>query len=150
DEGKTASNDLKTMLQFHADVFALRRKLAIMVRHWSIYFTAVIKYGWDTKANDIKLEIRKPQNFIFDPSGYVDEFGDFKGKFIGERIESTAEQLLELYPKHKAEIILKVNGKLGTSIVRTEWWTDDYCFTTFQDYVLDKHKNEFFNYDTPE
>lgn len=154
-EGKTASNDLKTMLQYHADVLCLRKKLGMMVWHWSIYFTGVVKHGWEIRIDpstgldkgDIKTEIRKPQNFILDPDGFVDEFGDFKGDFLGERIESTAERLIELFPKHKTYIFLKANGKLGTKVVRTEWWTDKYCFTTFQDEVLDKHKNEFFNYE---
>ncbi len=150
EEGKLASNGLKTMLQYHADVLCLRRKLGVMVRHWSIYFMAVVKHGWDTKVNDIKTEIRKPQNFIVDPDGYIDEYGNYVGAFLGEKIESSAQKLMELYPKHKAYILIKCDGKLGTQMVRTEWWTDDYCFTTFQDKVLEKHKNEYFNYDKEE
>lgn len=145
-EGKQASNDLKTMLQYHADVLCLRKKLGVMVRHWSIYFLGIVKHGWDEKANDIKTEIRKPQNFVLDPNGYIDEYGNFVGQFVGERIESTAKQLIELFPEHKAYILIKVDGKLGTSTVRTEWWNDEFCFTTFMDKVLDKHKNPYFNY----
>lgn len=150
DEGKTASNELKTMLQYHADVLCLRKKLGVMVRHWSIYFLGVVKHGWDDKNKDIKTEIRKPQNLVLDPDGYIDEYGNFVGQFLGERIESTAKQLIELFPEHKEYILIKSNGKLGTSVVRTEWWNDDYCFTTFQDKVLDKHKNPYFDYGTPE
>jgi hypothetical protein len=147
DEGKSASNDIKTMLQYHADVLCLRKKLGVMVRHWSIYFTGVIKHGWNEKIKDITLDLRKPQNFVFDPDGYVNEYGDFVGQFLGERIECSAEKLIELFPKHKDYIFIKVDGKLGTNCVRTEWWNDDYCFTTFADVVLDKHKNEYFNYE---
>lgn len=150
EEGKEASNDLKTMLQYHADVLCLRKKLGVMVRHWSIYFVAVVKHGWDKKLNDIKIEIRKPQNLVFDPDGFIDEYGNYSGAFLGERIESSAESLIGMFPEKKEYIFIKVNGKLGTQVVRTEWWTDDYCFTTFQDEVLDKHKNEYFNYDIPE
>lgn len=146
DEGKQASNDVKTMLQYHADVLCLRRNLAIMVRHWSIYFTGILKHGWDEKSNDISLDIRKPQNFVFDPDGYIDVFGNYCGNFLGERIKSTAGELIDLYPKHKAYIFIKCDGKLGTEVVRTEWWTNDYCFTSFEAMVLDKHKNEFFAY----
>lgn len=145
-EGKDASNDIKTMLQYHADVLCLRKKLGVMLRHWSIYFIGVLKHGYDVEANDITTEIRKPQNFILDPDGYIDEYGNYVGEYLGERIESTAERLIELYPDHKGYITLKVDGKLGTNVVRTEWWTDRYCFVTFNDVVLDKHKNEFFNY----
>ena len=147
EDGKLASNDIKTMLQFHADVLCLRRKLGVMVRHWSIYFLGVLKHGWDEKTSDIKTEIRKPQNFVLDPDGYIDEFGNYCGRYLGERIECTAEKLIEMFPEHKAYIEDKTQGKLGTSVVRTEWWTDEYCFTSFQEEILDKHKNEFFKYD---
>lgn len=153
DEGKAASNDLKTMLQYHADTLGLRQKLGVMVWQWSEYFIGAMKLGWEPLIDeitgedngDITADLRKPQNLVLDPEGYVDEFGDFKG-WIGERIEKPAEWFIEKFPKHKTYLTLKVNGKLGTRIVATEWWTDDYCFTTFKDIVLDKHKNEFFNY----
>lgn len=150
DEGKQASNELKTMLQYHSDVLCLRKTLGIMVRHWSIYFLGVVKHGWDEKVGDITLNIRKPENFILDPDGYIDVYGNYVGDYLGERIKSTASDLIDKFPDHKTEILIKANNKLGTSVVRTEWWTDDYCFTTFGDIVLDKHKNEFFNYETPE
>lgn len=146
DEGKQASNDIKTMLQFHADTLCLRKKLGVMVRHWSIYFTGVLKHGWDSKLNDITTEIRKPQNFVFDPDGYIDEFGNYNGAFLGEKVPSTAKKMIELFPNKKTELIIKCDGKLGTPMTYTEWWTDEFCFSTFEDIVLDKHKNEFFSY----
>ena len=76
----------------------------------------------------------------------MDEFGDFKG-WLGDKIDKPASWFIEKFPKHATYITLKVNGKLGTRIIATEWWNDEYCFTTFQDVVLDKHKNEFFNYE---
>jgi len=154
DEGKAASNDLKTMLQYHADTLGMRQKLGVMVWQWSEYFIGAVKHGWEPLIDpitgedkgDITTELRKPQNLVLDPDGYVDEFGDFHG-WIGDRIEKQAKWFIEKYPKHKTYITLKVNDKLGTLITATEWWNDEYCFTTFQDVVLDKHKNEFFNYD---
>lgn len=149
-EGKDASNDIKTMLQFHADSLCLRKKLGVMVWHWSIYFISVLKHGWDIENNDITSEVRKPKNFILDPDGYIDEMGDFKGTFLGERIQSTAQELVDLYPKFKNYITGQVSEKMGTNVTRTEWWNDKYCFVTFKDKVLDKHKNQFFNYDKDE
>lgn len=148
EEGKLASNDIKTMLQFHADILCLRKKLGVMVWHWGVYFTAVIKHGWNTETNDISSEIRKPSNFLFDPNGYVDEYGDFKG-WTGERCQLTAQEVVDLYPKHADYITADVGGKMGTLIVYTEWWSADgkYSFTTYKDVVLDKHKNQFFNYE---
>jgi len=142
EEGKLASNDVKTVLQFLAMTLGLRKKLGLMVWHWGIYFTAVMKYGWDAETNQISCEVRKPANFLLDPDGYVDEFGDFKG-WTGERIQSTAQELKDLYPKVKFEEEMK----MGTTVVRTEWWTDKFSFTTYKEQILDKHKNEFFNYE---
>ncbi len=147
EEGKEASNDIKTMLQFHADILCLRKKLGVMVWHWGVYFIGVLKHGWDSEINDISSELRKPSNFVLDPDGYINEFGDFKGEFLGERIQRTAQELADLYLKHKDYITTKVGGHMGTLVTSTEWWTDKYCFTTFGQRVLDKHKNEFFNYD---
>lgn len=146
EEGKLASNDVKTVLQFLAMTLGLRKKLGLMVWHWGIYFTAVMKYGWDSETNQIKAEVRKPKNFLLDPDGFVDEFGDFQG-WLGERIQSTAQELVDMYPKVKVYVSERVGGKMGTQVIRTEWWTDKYCFTTYEQQVLDKHKNEFFNYE---
>lgn len=152
DEGKAASNDLKTMLQFHAKTLGLRQKLGVMVWQWSEYFIGALKHGWEPNENeegedmgDITTELRKPQNLVLDPDGYVDEFGDFHG-WVGDRIEKKASWFIEKFPKHETYIALKVNGKLGTRIIATEWWEDEYCFTSFGEVVLDKHKNEFYNY----
>lgn len=153
DEGKAASNDLKTMLQYHAIQLGFRQKLALMIWQWSEYFIGAVKYGWKPMIDpvtgvdrgDVTVEVRKPQNLILDPNGYVDEFGDFQG-WVGDRIEKPASWFIEHFPKHATYIRLKVNDKLGTLITATEWWTDEFSFTTFKDVVLDKHKNEFFNY----
>jgi hypothetical protein len=147
-EGNEVSGAVKTMLAFHADELAIRRKLCIAVRQWSIYHLGVLKYGWDKRKNDVCVENRKIQDFVFDPNGYVDAEGNFTS-WLGERITVTAEKLIELYPKHAAYITLVVDGRLGTDCVYTEWWTDEFCFITFKEVVLDKHKNEFYRYNEP-
>lgn len=153
DEGKAASNDLKTMLQYHSVQLAFRQKLALMIWQWSNYFIGAVKYGWEPNIDpdtgedmgDVTVEVRKPQNLILEPDGYVDEFGDFQG-WVGDRIEKPAKWFIDKFPKQETYIRLKVNDKLGTLITATEWWTDEFSFTTFQDVVLDKHKNQFYNY----
>lgn len=152
-EGNKVSQDVQTMLQFHAQQLLLRRKMAVMVRQWSIHHLAALKPGWNEAINDVAIENRKIQNFIFDPNGYVDVYGDFVGH-LGERIYVTANELIGLFPEHKAYIELEVTGedgspKLGTEVCYTEWWNDDYCFTTFKEKVLDKHKNQYFLYPEP-
>jgi hypothetical protein len=75
----------------------------------------------------------------------VDAYGDFSS-WLGERITITANELISLFPAKKDYISLSVDYKLGTKVTYTEWWTDEYCFSTYKDEVLDKHKNEYFLY----
>jgi hypothetical protein len=150
-QGTKLSDDITTMLQFHAQTLLLRRKLEVMTRQWSIYHLGVLKPGWDEKVKDVTIENRKIQDFIFDPEGYVDVYGDFTS-WLGERITVTAEKLIELFPKHKEYIEKSVMGEgdkpqLGTKCTYTQWWNDDYSFTTYKKKVLEKHKNEYFNYE---
>lgn len=146
--GTVLAKDVKTMLQYHADVLVLRRKLAMTVRQWSIYFIGVMKHGFDKELNEIKSEVRHPKNFIFDPNGSVDVYGDFDS-WLGERITLTAQELIDENPEQKEYISISVKGKLGTSVTYTEWWSADgsYYFCTYMDRVLDKHKNPNFNYE---
>lgn len=149
-EGQDASNAIKSMLQYKADTKGLRKKLQVVLRKWSVYFTGGFKYVWNVKDNDFEIQVTKPQNFIWDPDAYIDESGRYIGEFLGYKIYTTASKLAKLFPKSKDYITLKVDGKMGTRLTYIEWCTDEYCFYTFQDEVLDKHKNQFFNYPTVE
>ena len=148
-EGNAISTSVRTMLQFHAQELALRRKLSMMVRQWSIYHLGVLKFGWNSKINDVAVSNRRIQDFIFDPHGYVDAHGDFVG-YLGERITVTADKLKQMFPDASAFIDLTTESKDGTECIYTEWWTDEFCFTTFKTKVLDKHKNEYFKYEEPQ
>ena len=148
-QGNKIADTVKTMLQYHADALVLRRKLEMMTRKWCVDMLGVLKHGWDSKTNDIKTEVRDAKNFIFDVNGYVDMYGNFTG-YLGERITISAERLTEMFPKHTEFITVMVDGKMGTDVAYTEWWTDDYCFYSFKSKILDKHKNPHFNYDREE
>jgi hypothetical protein len=166
--GNKIATTVKTMLAFHSDQLVLRRKLAFTVRQWSIYHLGVLKYGWrkvdaqgmpdysmggygspEEKADigDVDISNRRIQNFVFDPDGYVDAYGDFVGG-MGERVEVTAEVLAKMFPKHKDYIAGQVDGKMGTKVTYTEWWgaDDTFTFCTFKDRVLDKSRNPYFKY----
>lgn len=149
-EGNAIANAVKTMLAFHADQLVLRRKLAMMVRQWSIYHLGVLKHGWNPKIGDVAIDTRRIQNFVFEKDGFVDAYGDFVGA-LGERIEVSAEKLIELFPEHQEKIKLEVEGRLGTKVIYTEWWSGDdkFTFTTFKTLVLDKHLNQYFRYEEP-
>lgn len=147
-QGNEIADSVQTMLQYHTDQLSLRPKLALMTRKWLLDFMGVLKHGWDNKIQEIKTEVRDAKKMVFDPDGYVDVNGDFTS-WLGEKITVTAERLIEMFPKKKDVIILLVDGKLGTDVTYTEWWTSEYCFYTLKETVLDKHKNPHFNYDEP-
>lgn len=149
-EGTELANTVKTMLQYHADTLVLRRKLTMMTRHWSIYFLGAMKHGWNSKIDDIESEVVDPQCLILDPESCIDCYGDSDSEYIGERKTTTARKLVELFPKHKAYITIMVDGNMGTSVIYTEWWSDEYCFYTFKGKVLEKNKNPHFKYDLVE
>lgn len=150
-EGNAVATNLKTMLTFHADQLVLRRKFAFMVRQWSIYHLGVLKFGWNGEIGDVAVENRRIQNFVFDPEGYVDAYGDYIG-FLGERIDVTAEKLIEMFPDCKEYIEQETDGKFGSKVTYTEWWSEDNTFTfkTYKKKVLEKNKNQYFNYGKPD
>jgi hypothetical protein len=149
-EGDAIARAVRVMLQYHANELKIRRKLALMVRQWSIYHLGVLKHGWNNQVNDVEVTNRKIQDFIFDPTGHVDAYGDFNG-YLGERIKVTAEKLIEMFPEKKQDITESVENKLGTEVQYTEWWSADDTFTffTYEKIVLDKYKNPYFNYAEP-
>lgn len=152
-EGNALAGDVKTMLAYHADYLDLRALLTLQTRQWSMNLLGVKKWGWDDKINEVKCEVRRVQDFVFEVEGYVDTKGHFCG-ILGERITVTAKYLMEVFPKHADYISQSVSGMLGTKVTYTEWWAgeegDEFCFYTYREQVLDKHKNQFFNYDMPD
>ncbi|MDE2015913.1 MAG: hypothetical protein KGI72_05320 [Patescibacteria group bacterium] len=147
-EGNKIASDVQTMLQYHAAQLLLRRKLAMMTRQWSIYHLGVLKAGWNEEINEIDIDNRKIQDFVFDPAGYVNCYGEFTS-WLGERIAVRASKLAEMFPDHKGYIEEEAHHKMGTKLIYTEWWNDDYCFLTFKERVLEKHRNQFFNWPSP-
>lgn len=147
-EGTKQSQMVKTMLQHHAKTLVLRRKLARMTRSWSMDLLGVLKHGWNSDINDISTETRDAKNFIFNKDGYIDEYGDYRGGLLGERVKVSAQELADMFPEHSAYITIMVDGQMGTKVTYTEWWSDEYCFYTFKGKVLDKNKNPNFNYGT--
>lgn len=145
--GNSIANDVKTMLQYHADALCLRQKLGETVRSWSFNFLGVLKHGWDADLKDICTEVVDPQKLIFDPDSCINAYGDSDSDIIGQRKTCTATELINLYPKHELFISLSVQNKLGTKVTYTEWWSDEYCFFTYMGKVLEKSKNPHYNFE---
>lgn len=147
--GQKMAHDIKGALVDWADVTKLRRKLARMTRHWTVYRVGVAKLRWDIETKSIKLDIINPKRMLWDKDGYMDEGGNFVGEYTGEKKQATAELLTQMFPKHAETIKTKSNGKLGTKLDYFEWWykATDVFFTLDDDTVLGKFKNPNWNYD---
>lgn len=145
DAGNEEARVVRTMLCFLADSLVLRMKMKMMVRHWNIYFLGVLKHGYDSHIHEITTDVRLRPNFILDPNGYVNEYGDFVG-YLGEKITNQAAILAEMCPDKEQFIAEAVDYKMGTPITWIEWWTDDYTFTVFKGNIMDKSMNPHFNY----
>ena len=146
--GQRIANDIKTALAHEADVQKLRRKLAKGVRQWAINRLGVWKISWDPITKSIKTDVINPTKMMFDPDGFVDEGGVFRGVWLAEKKKHTADKLIEMFPKKKEYIIERAQGKMGTKLEYFEWW---YCgtdvFYTLDQHVLGKFKNPNWNYD---
>jgi hypothetical protein len=146
--GQQIAKDVKVALAHEADIQKLRRKLAKGTRHWILNRLGVWKIGWDPLTESIRTDVINPTKMGFDPDGYIDEGGFFRGEWTYEKKKQTAEKLTELFPKKKQFIIEKCQGKMGTKFEYYEWW---YCgtdvFYTLDQEVLGKFKNPNWNYD---
>lgn len=147
--GQKVAHDIKGALVDWADVTKLRRKLARMTRHWTLYRIGVGKVSWDVKTKSIKLDVVNPKRMIWDKDGYIDEGGNFIGEYIGEKKQIIAKSLVEMFPRKRQDILARAKGKLGTKLDYFEWWYmgTDLFFTLDDDTVLGKFKNPNWNYD---
>lgn len=151
DIGQQIAHDIKGALVDWADVTKLRRKLARMTRHWTIYRIGVVKLSWDVDTKSIKLDVINPKRMIFDKDGYVDEGGNFVGEYLGEKKKLSAKKLIEMFPAKKQDILEKAKGKLGTKLEYFEWWYhgEDIIYS-LEEVILGKYKNPNWNYDGEE
>lgn len=148
EQGQKLASDIKVALEHEADQQKLRRKLARMTRSWTLNKIGALKVTWDVSTKSIKTDVVNVKKMIFDKDGFVDDGGVFKGEYIGEKKQATADRLTEMFPKKKDYIKAKCKGKMGTKLEYTEWWYKGRdVFYTHEDEVLGKYKNPNWNYD---
>lgn len=147
EEGMQLADKVQKMLVFQADVQRLKLKMKTTIRYSSLYHLGVAKIGWSEERDDIKTQIVRPQKMILDPTATIEEGVDYTGEYIGEVKKTAASDLVEQFPKKETFISEMVDGKMGTELQYTEWWTDDFVFWTLKDEVLKKMKNPHWNYD---
>jgi hypothetical protein len=146
EEGNQYASLWKDMLIANADTQHLRLVVKKIARYWSLYFLGVAKISWDEKQDNFATNAINPQKLILDPDAEILEGGKYVGGYVGERRETTAEKLVEMFPKAKQKITQMVEGKMGTRLRFVEWWTQEKVFFTMKDIVLDKYENPHWNY----
>lgn len=147
EEGIALSDKTRKMLVFLTDNLSFNLKMKQVARFWALYLLGVMKVGWSMQENDISCAVIRPQKLILDPSATIEEC-EYKGYYIGERLQGMASELVLRFPKKKDYITEKVHEKMGTSLEYIMWSTDDYVFWTLDQEVLSKDKNPHWNYPT--
>lgn len=151
-QGQQLANDIKEALVHEADRMKFRKVLKRVLRHWIIYKLGVLKHSYNLKLDRIEIEAVNPKLMIFDKDGWVDEGGNFKGQYLGQKMKLPASELAELFPKMEAKIMEKAKGKKGTKVEFISWWykgTDNF-YTMDDNTVLGKFLNPHWNYDSPD
>lgn len=70
--------------------------------------------------------------------------------YIGEPVEYTAEELIEMFPDKKEAILQEIQGKPYIRVPCFEWWTNKVvCVTIGTKKVLNLKVNPFLNLKLP-
>lgn len=145
-EGNALADKVGKMLWFLARHNNLKLSVKKLVRDWALYFLGAGKVGWSTRNNEVTLSVIRPQRLILDPDATIFN-GEYTGDYIGEVRKDKASDLVKRFPKKKAFIEELVQGKMGTELNYTEWWTDDFVVWTLKKEVLHSIKNPHWNYE---
>lgn len=146
--GQKLAQDTKDVLAHLADKVKLRMKLKGITRNWALMRLGVIRMEFDYIKNDIDVEVVHSKRFLLDPNGTIDDSGFFTGQWLGERLNFSANTLVEMFPEKSKDIMLKAKGAKGTQLEIIKWWyqgTD--TFFTLDNLVLAKRKNPHWNWD---
>lgn len=143
-EGQKLAQNVQKMLVFQADRLRLKLKLKRMTRNWALYFLGAVKMGFSEAENDIAIAVVRPTRLILDPDATIED-SEYNGEYLGEIKREKASTLAVRFSDKKSDIEKFVNGKMGTMINYTEWWTKEMVFWTLGSEVLGKAENPHWN-----
>ena len=143
-EGEALADRVQKMLVYQADRLRMKLKLKRVTRYWALYFLGAIKVGWSEVENDISMSVIRTKRLILDPEATIDE-GIYTGEYIGEVKRESASRLVKRFPKKSEMLEKSVDGKMGTILAYTEWWTNDLVFWTLKNEFLGKSDNPHWN-----
>ena len=110
----------------------------------------VFKPYWNTKLNDIDLEVINPKNVRFSPKSNNEK----NSEWIIEDIECSLSALLERFPDKQKEI-LKKNGNDNIESILIddkevkyrESWIGEWVIRSYGSLILERKKNPYWDWD---
>ena len=145
---KELAKNIKNALVDWADKQQFRMKLKKGTRHWVLSKLGVWKVSYNVLKDEIDCEAMKVKQMKFDPDGYWDESGIFRGEWISESKKISAGTLVDMFPSFKDKIVEQAKGNMTKKLELEEWWfkgTDIFYF--LGDECLGTYKNPNWNYD---
>lgn len=156
-QSKVMAEELEWGLNVHSEKHELSVKMEQVERNMFLKYVGVLKLYYDPEQEDIVPKVVNPERIVFDHNC---KQGD-NPLFISELCEATLQQIINMFPEKRNEIMKKCNRarmtpKLANSIYtyKEVWFTqidDDgetECVAWYMDdLLLDKKKNPNFLYD---
>lgn len=146
--GIELAKNVKNALVDWADKAKFRMKLKKGTRHWVLSKLGVWKMTYDVMKDEIVCDPLNPKHMKFDPDGYWDEAGIFRGEWLSEDKKLSASLMLEMFPSYATQIQAQAKGNMTRKLTLEEWWyrgTDVFYF--LGDDCLGTFKNPNWNYD---
>lgn len=147
-EGLELSKNVKNALVDWADKTKFRMKLKKGTRHWTLNRLGVWKISYNVLKDEIECEAENPKSMKFDPDGYWDDAGLFRGEWLSLDKKLSAAVLLEMFPKFEEKIKTQANNQMSRKLTLEEWWyrgTEVFYF--IGDESVGTFKNPNWNYD---
>ena len=121
-----------------------------IIKHNFMRYIGVLKFRYDEDYNDICVEPALPETLVIDPNCTCYYDCDYVAQIIKYE---TVEEVLEKYPYGKAKLLKLLGAKsdkdksiLGTRISYTEFSTPKFTIWKYLNVVLDKQKNQNWDY----
>lgn len=152
DLGNLVADTAAKSLRHVAQLPSVRLKMALRdaARDNQLSFLGAIKAGWSGSDDDVSAEFIRAGRLVLDPTATVRN-AIYDGRYLGIQCEDTAASLVARFPDKKDQIENESDGKEGTKLRYTEWWSDGEepaVFWQLGQVILGKMRNPHFNYPT--
>lgn len=129
-QSKVMAEDLEWALNVHSEKYKLKEKIKSAERNMYLKYLGVIKLYYDENEDDIVPKVIDPENIVVDCHC---KLGD-NPLFICETCEATFQQLLNLFPDKKEEIMNEVGRtRMSNKLMNSVYAYKEVWFTQIDD-----------------